>query len=138
MWEYDRPDINWVIILERVLGFQVYQVSLFNLACISLERVHATFRPFKHRFIKKWVYAVIIMLTWLVPVVINSITSALLGYSYDYVHSKYLKVHCICHHQNHGTHCLRERKLTRTLFFCHPWIFSNVLTDDSILGPYAF
>ena len=40
--------------------------SLVNLAAISLERLHATFFPFKHRFTKKWVYGVIISSTWLV------------------------------------------------------------------------
>ena len=73
LWDYRRPDITWLLILENVLGLQVYQVSLLNLAVISLERVHATFRPFKHRFIKKWVYGVIITIIWLVPTVMNSI-----------------------------------------------------------------
>ena len=50
--------ITWFSILELVLGQDVYQVSLLNLAVISLERVHATIRPFKHRFIKKWVNGV--------------------------------------------------------------------------------
>ena len=40
--------------------------SLVNLATISLEQLHATFFPFKHRFTKKWVYGVIISSTWLV------------------------------------------------------------------------
>ena len=29
--------------------------SIIDIAVISLERMHATFRPFKHRLIKKWV-----------------------------------------------------------------------------------
>ena len=137
IWEYNRPDVNWVFILERLIGFQVHQVSLFNLACISLERVHATFRPFKHRFIKKRVYGVIMIVTWLVPLVVNSIISELDNCSYSYVNceliylsyyfallfvmffcyiSIYLKVRSSCRLQNHGAACLRERKLTRTLF----------------------
>lgn len=40
--------------------------SLVNLTAISLERVHAAFRPFKRRFIKKWVYGVIINVIWLI------------------------------------------------------------------------
>jgi len=39
--------------------------SLVNLIFISLERLHATFRPFKHRFVKKWIYGVIITVIWL-------------------------------------------------------------------------
>ena len=64
LWEYN---ITWLSILELVLGPDVYEVSLLNLAVISLERVHATIRPFKHRFIKKWVYGVMITIIWLVP-----------------------------------------------------------------------
>ena len=47
-------------------------VSLTNIAVISLERTHATFRPFKHRVIKKWVYEVIIATVWVLPVMILS------------------------------------------------------------------
>ena len=44
--------------------------SFFNLAAISLERMHATLRPFKHRFMKKRVYYVIIFtVIWLTAVI---------------------------------------------------------------------
>ena len=39
--------------------------SLVNLAFISLERVHATYRPFKHRLIKKWSYGLVIAFIYL-------------------------------------------------------------------------
>ena len=39
-------------------------VSLTNIAVISLERFHATFRPFRHRLIKRWVYVVAIVVVW--------------------------------------------------------------------------
>ena len=32
--------------------------SLTNIAVISLDRMHATIRPFRHRLIKTWVYGV--------------------------------------------------------------------------------
>ena len=72
LWEYNRNDITLLFILELVLGLQVYQVSLLNLAVISLERVHATFRPFEHRFIKKWVYGVMIIIIWLLLSVMST------------------------------------------------------------------
>ena len=34
--------------------------SLTNIAVISLDRMHATIRPFRHRLVKKWVYGVTI------------------------------------------------------------------------------
>jgi len=38
--------------------------SLINIAIIALERVHATFCPFKHRVLTKWVYRLIIAVVW--------------------------------------------------------------------------
>ena len=43
--------------------------SLPNLIAISLERLHATFCPFRHRFVRKWVYRAIIIVIWLIPIV---------------------------------------------------------------------
>ena len=81
LWEYNRNDITLLSILELVLGLQVYQVFPLNLAVISLERVHATFRPFEHRFIKKWVYGVMIIIIWLLLSVMNTF---ILTHSYDF------------------------------------------------------
>ena len=39
--------------------------SLAGIAVISLERMHATFRPFRHRNIKKWAYGVTIAGVWI-------------------------------------------------------------------------
>ena len=38
--------------------------SVAGIAVISLERMHATFRPFRHRNIKKWAYGVTIAGVW--------------------------------------------------------------------------
>ena len=137
LWEYHRSFITWLRMLETVLGFQVYQVSFLNLAVISLERVHATFRPFKHRFIKKWVYGVIITVIWLVPTVMNSISSGIVPYTFFFAYyaiivfafyftvlfvvvacytSICLKVRCNHHPHHHYAAGVRERKLTGTLF----------------------
>ena len=57
--------------LPREVGFLLSNfcfffplVSLTNIAVISLERFHATFRPFRHRLIKRWVYVVAIVVVW--------------------------------------------------------------------------
>ncbi|XP_044175597.1 trace amine-associated receptor 7c-like [Acropora millepora] len=39
--------------------------SLINLAAISLERMHATFRPFKHRLVKKKIFRAVIAVVWI-------------------------------------------------------------------------
>ena len=46
-------------------------VSLANLVVISLERFHATFRPFRHRLIKRWVYVVAIVVVWVFPLIVS-------------------------------------------------------------------
>ena len=43
--------------------------SLTNLTAISLERLHATFCPLRHRFVSKWVYRAIIIVIWLITIV---------------------------------------------------------------------
>ena len=137
LWGQHRPNNTWLLILEYGLGLQVDQFSLLNLAFISLERAHATFRPFKHRFIKKWVYGVIITVIWLVPAVMNSFVLGIVPshffFTYDaiIVFAFYLtllfviivcytciclKVRCNRLPRHHGAAGVRERKLTGTLF----------------------
>ena len=123
-----------VIILLRSLLLFFPFVSLTNIAAISLERSHATFRPFKHRIIKRWVYVVAIVVVWVFPVitlVIRDIEWFLIR------HHLYLwESHCclcliaifVCytsilfkfrfgaHPQRHCAAALRQRKLTVTLF----------------------
>ena len=61
-------------LLESYIRFFFLSASLTNLAAIALERAHATFRPFRHRIIKKWVLGFIITIIWvtsgLVPIAI--------------------------------------------------------------------
>ena len=106
--------------------------SLTNLAAISLERTHATFRPFKHRVIKKWVFVFIITIIWITSGLLlitiyllrNSISFLYIWLSFNcpclfvvcvsYA-SIFVKMYCGAHPQHHGA-ASRERKLTKTLF----------------------
>ena len=47
--------------------------SLINLAAISLERTHATFRPFKHRLVKKKIFGAVIAVVWITAGLLASI-----------------------------------------------------------------
>ena len=110
-------------------------VSLTNIAVISLERFHATFRPFRHRLINRWVYVVAIAVVW----VLSIITLVIVGIEYFLMtsHPLYLSAsYCsLClivtfvsytsilfkfrfgaHPQRHCAALLRQRKLTVTLF----------------------
>ena len=57
--------MTWSIHLRFAVLHLFIFTSLVNLVFVPLERLHATFRPFKHRFVKKWIYGVIITVIWL-------------------------------------------------------------------------
>ena len=110
-------------------------VSLTNIAVISLERFHATFRPFRHRLIKSWVYVVAIAVVWVFPLIVSAILGVEVLYLIGY-HLYILESYCLLclivtvvsytsvlikfrfgdHPQRHCAALLRQRKLTFTLF----------------------
>ena len=133
--------------------------SLTNIAVISLDRMHATIRPFRHRLIKKWVYGVTITGVWVLAPMVSTAILILQGYgkdwSYIYSLSLWSSYCCLClfvvcvsyssivvkflcgeHPQHHGA-ANRQRKLTVTLFIMTivsllMWLPFAVLTFSSI------
>ena len=110
--------------------------SLTSIAVISLDRMHATFRPFRHRNIKKWVYWVTIGAIWVLAAVMSTVITLVylrfgmqvplplylwLSYcclcllvicvSYTSIAVRYW---CAARPQHHGA-TSRQRKLTVTL-----------------------
>ena len=61
---------------ERMIIFFLFYwlvlTSLTSIAVISLDRLHATFRPLRHRFIKENVYWVTIFATWVLPAMVSA------------------------------------------------------------------
>ena len=138
--------------------------SFLNITVISLDRVHATFRPFRHRFIKGWVYGVIITLIWVTALLMSPsawlqiFKSMNSNWIWMPVNFLCLFVMCVCYAsiilkmsgrccgaspQHHGA-ANRERKLTCTLFIMTlvsllmwlPWtIFVLFVTDKVIFLP---
>ena len=110
-------------------------VSLTNIAVISLERFHATFRPFRHRLIKRWVYVATIAIVWVFPLIVFVIWGVESFYFIGF-HFYVLESFCLlclfitfvsytsilfkyrfgAHPQRHCAALLRQRKLTVTLF----------------------
>ena len=109
--------------------------SLTNIAVISLDRMHATFRPFKHRVVKKWVYGVTISVVWVLTGMISTAIVLLLLFDKEWLNHVYLwqsycllcifvicacyasiivKIFCGVRPQHHGA-ARRQRKLTVTL-----------------------
>ena len=136
-WKNNMPSSIWLFLLELATGYHIDKVSLLNLTFISLERTHATFCPFKHRFVKKWVHGVVIVVTWLVPVFMISLVYGISIFNHGYINfysvlfsyisilllvifacyvSIYIKVRRGRFAQLHGAAGLRERKLTSTMF----------------------
>ena len=109
--------------------------SLTNIAVISLDRMHATIRPFRHRLIKKWVYGVTIAGVWVSAAMVSTAVLILEVYVYGkeflYLLQSYcflcllvicvsyssivVKFLCGAHPQHHGA-VRRQGKLTVTLF----------------------
>ena len=133
LWKIRRIT-NWSYHLSFAFVNLFSFTSLTNLIAISLERLHATFCPFRHRFVRKWVYRAIIIVIWLIPIVRVAAIIFLLKYGYFEVIDTYLfllfyavslfvicvsyilvviKVRCSRHLQFHSR-SKRERKLTGT------------------------
>ena len=138
--------------------------SLTNITVISLERMHATFRPFSHRVIKKWVYRVTICVVWVLAGMMSTATILLSFFDQNRSHFQYfwqsysllcLFVTCACYAsiivkiccgarpQHHGA-ARRQRKLTVTLLIMTivslllwlPYAVATFVyyTNDSILS----
>ena len=133
LWKYRRKTI-WSHRLSFAFLHLFLFTSLTNLMAISLERLHATFCPFRHRFVRKWVYRAIIIVIWLIPIV--RVAAIIFSWEIGYVEviNTYfylpfyavslfvicvsyilvvIKVRCSRHLQFHSR-SKRERKLTGT------------------------
>ena len=66
IWEQLPPIL--VVLSTTEVWFPLTSVT--GIAVISLDRMHATFRPFRHRNIKKWAYGVAIAGVWILTAMI--------------------------------------------------------------------
>ena len=131
-----KLNLSWKVYFPLAIFSHVFPlVSLTNIVVISLERFHATFRPFRHRLIKRWVYVATIAIVWVFPVIVLVIWGVELLYLIGY-HLYILESYCLlclivtfvsytsilfkfrfgAHPQRHCAALLRQRKLTVTLF----------------------
>ena len=124
LWKYDVM-ANWYkASLYLALFFPVS--SLTTIVAISLKQLHATFFPFSHRVITKWVYGTVIAVAWVVAALFASVCLlATVNYLYVWIsfyliclfviHVSYasiaVKFHWGGNHHSHGA-ANRERKLT--------------------------
>ena len=132
-WRYNI--LSWYQI-PQVLHLWFPIVSLTNMTVISLERLNATFWPFRHRTIKKSVYWVLIIAIWLTALLFSCALVMMTYYRrewdyYFYTWSSFMSicllVICVSYvfivvkfrfgnqPRHHGA-ANRERKLTLTVF----------------------
>ncbi|XP_078364525.1 histamine H2 receptor-like [Oculina patagonica] len=134
LWK-DSRNLTWSFRVKFAFMHLFPFTSLINLVFVSMERLHATFCPFRHRFIMKRVYVVIIAAIWITTTVRESVQLVLLatGRSNPFITSTLyipfysmsvliicfsyiliiIKVRCSRHPYHHGA-ASRERKLTGT------------------------
>ena len=134
-WRHKRE--HWYRI-PQVFLFWFLVCSFINMTVISLERLNATFWPFRHRTIKKSVYWVLIIAISLTALLFSCTCTLIIGYYYPHKPGYYyyawgsfisicLVVICVSYvsifvklrfgnqPRHHGA-ANRERKLTITLF----------------------
>ena len=61
---------EWQAVSFTTINMWLPLTSVTGIAVISLDRMHATFRPFRHRNIKKWAYGVTIAGVWILTAMI--------------------------------------------------------------------
>ena len=128
--------LNWEGDMMTLFLFTWFPLtSLTNITVISLDRMHATLRPFRHRVIKKWVYGVTISVVWVLAGMISTAIFMLKLFDKERSHRQFLwqsycllclfvicacyasiivKICCGARPQHHGA-ARRQRKLTVTL-----------------------
>ena len=69
LWTTSRLELQFLLLVLWTIS---PLASLMNLGAISLERTHATFRPFKHRFVKKKIFGAAAAIVWIVAGAIST------------------------------------------------------------------
>ena len=145
-WFFGSSCAFWAIdfssIAFPVLSFVFHYfplASLLNLTAISLDRTHATFRPFKHRLVKKKIVGAVIAAVWITAglfttgigltfhdelrtkesydILLSYFTSFLFCLLIILVSYSSIAIKIVCGNQPHHHGATnRERKLTKTLF----------------------
>ena len=149
-----------LIFLILVLWSVSPTASLINLGAISLERTHATFRPFKHRLVKKEIFGAAAAIVWITAAAVS--TGIFPQFAFKSPSSKGVRIFSIVFFSSflfclltiivsyssiaikifygtqphHRSATNRERKLTKTLFIVT--VVSLLLTLPFIIVHLCF
>ncbi len=153
VWEFNFSEIGYYI--ENFLLSLFPVASLTNMTAISIERLHATFWPFSHRVMSKWVYGLIIAVVWVTAGLLSVAFTLVVEFEerslFFYLRNSFnlicllvicisyasivVKVRCGAQPQRHGA-ASRERKLTMTLLIVT--IVSLLLWLPYVVGSLIF
>ena len=140
LWTINPPLSDELSFLIMVLANVSPVASLLNLVAISMERTHATFRPFKHRLFKKKFFGAAAAIVWIAAGAYS--TGIIRQFTFTSLFSKrgriiyisYISISLLClltiivsyssiaikivygTQSHHRSATSRERKLTKTLF----------------------
>ena len=133
LWTTNLPLSDELIFLMFALGYVSPIASFINLGAISLERTHATFRPFKHRLVKKKIFGAVAAIVWITAGVVSTGLAQESSFS-ELVYISWLSFGLFClltiivsyssiaikivygTQPHHRSATSRGRKLTKTLF----------------------
>ena len=126
-WKYNLTGTWKELSATMQLLFPVSSIT--GIVAISLQQLHAIFRPFQHRVIKKWVYGVAIAIVWITAALISTLQHLKINHLTLWISFTSICLFTICvsytmtalkffrgrNIQHHGA-SIRDRKLTVTLF----------------------
>ena len=153
LWTTNLPLSDELIFLMFALGYVSPIASFINLGAISLERTHATFRPFKHRLVKKKIFGAVAAIVWITAGVISTGLAQESSFS-ELVYISWLSFGLLClltiivsyssiaikivygTQSHHRSATSRGRKLTKTLFIVT--VVSLLLTLPFIIVHLCF
>ena len=152
-WTINSLNLPSIIVI-RVWSRVMPLASVINLAAISLERMHATFRPFQHRLVKKKIFGAAVAVVWITTVLCSAIPTLVNFHSFSIklnraLFTLHLSFFLLClliilvsyssiavklgcgNQSHHDGVASRERKLTKTLFIVT--VASFTLTQPVII-----
>ena len=113
-WTINPPLSDELILRIWVLTSVSHSASIINLEAISLERTHTTFRPFKHRLVKKKIFGAVAAIVWITAGAISTGIVPQIAFKSPFS-KRAIKIvyETQSHHRSASS---SGRKLTKTLF----------------------
>ena len=154
----DGTYISSPLVIQSTFTLWLYFISILNLAVISLERLHATLCPLKHRLLGNCIYVTVICAMWVFSALVEFFP--LMLYTAEKFNAKwaslfynirsslcllvllvicvsyiliYIKVHCGPNLQYHGAANREKQPADCDLGRCHNCLVSNMAAGSGLV-----